>query len=219
MSGLVYRLNRLHDLVLSFRSLDFVAPLLLRLFLAPVMIVAGYTKLETFDGTAAWLGDSLGLPFPTLMAALVVAAELGGGLLLLLGLATRYVAVPLMFTMVVAACTVHWDNGWHAIAPSSAEHNSARVFASIGVPAAGESLKNSIEVKERLDRARTILRQHGNYSWLTEKGGFVILQNGIEFAATYFLMLLVLFFTGGGRLLSLDYWIKERFRDIQDDDQ
>ena len=216
MSGLIYRLNRLHDLVLSFRALDFVAPLLLRLFLAPVMIVAGYTKLESFSGTASWLGESLGMPFPTLMAALVVGAELGGGILLLVGLATRYVAVPLMITMIVAACTVHWDNGWYAIAPSSPQHSSARVLASIGVPAAGESLENSVEVGQRLDRARSILRQHGNYSWLTEKGGFVILQNGIEFAATYFLMLLVLFFTGAGRFLSIDYWIRERFRDIQE---
>ena len=47
--------------------------------------------------------------------------------------------------------------------------------------------------------------------WLTENGGFVVLNNGIEFAATYLIMLLVLFFIGGGKYVSLDYWIAQRF--------
>ena len=45
----------------------------------------------------------------------------------------------------------------------------------------------------------------------------MVLNNGIEFAATYFIMLLVLFFNGAGRLVSLDYWIARRWRDIQED--
>jgi putative oxidoreductase len=39
-----------------------------------------------------------------------------------------------------------------------------------------------------------------------------VLNNGIEFAATYFIMLLVLFFTGAGNYLSLDFWIARRWR-------
>ncbi|MGB5096622.1 MAG: hypothetical protein WBN82_01805 [Porticoccaceae bacterium] len=45
---------------------------------------------------------------------------------------------------------------------------------------------------------------------LAEKGNFVVLNNGIEFAATYFIMLLSLFFSGGGRYVSLDYWLARR---------
>lgn len=56
--------------------------------------------------------------------------------------------------------------------------------------------------------ARHILQEHGNYEWLTEMGNFIILQNGIEFASTYFLILLFLLMYGGGRFLSVDYWIK-----------
>ncbi|MDO6804813.1 hypothetical protein Q4595_20350, partial [Wenyingzhuangia sp. 1_MG-2023] len=63
---------------------------------------------------------------------------------------------------------------------------------------------------ERLEAARTILQEHGHYDWLTGRGAFAILNNGIEFAATYFIMLLSLFFTGGGRYLSMDYWIARR---------
>ena len=39
-----------------------------------------------------------------------------------------------------------------------------------------------------------------------------MLNNGIEFAATYFAILLALFFMGAGRYLSADYWIARRFR-------
>ena len=35
-----------------------------------------------------------------------------------------------------------------------------------------------------------------------------ILNNGIEFSAIYFAMLLSLFFMGGGRFVSIDYWLK-----------
>ena len=58
----------------------------------------------------------------------------------------------------------------------------------------------------------TLLREHGNYDWLTETGSITVLKNGIEFAATYFIMLLALFFTGAGRYLSLDYWIARKWR-------
>jgi hypothetical protein len=39
-----------------------------------------------------------------------------------------------------------------------------------------------------------------------------VLNNGIELAATEFVMLLALFFMGAGRYLSADYWIARRFR-------
>ena len=65
---------------------------------------------------------------------------------------------------------------------------------------------------DRLDRAKDILREHGNYSWLTENGSFVILNNGIEFAATYFIMLFALLVIGGGKFVSLDYWIAKYLR-------
>ncbi|MOA56323.1 hypothetical protein D3C78_1802810 [compost metagenome] len=52
---------------------------------------------------------------------------------------------------------------------------------------------------EKLERARALLKAHGNYDWLTSSGKLVVLNNGIEFAATYLLMLLALFFTGAGR--------------------
>ena len=63
----------------------------------------------------------------------------------------------------------------------------------------------------RLGTARDLLREHGNYSWLTEHGNLVVLNNGIEFAATYFAMLLALLFMGGGRFVSADYYLSRLY--------
>jgi len=197
-------LNFLQDLLEAVtRSLDFLAPLTLRLYLAPVFWVAGVEKVSGFENIVAWFG-SLGLPQPTLMAALATATEVVGAVLLVLGLAVRWVSIPLMVTMVVAAVSVHWEHGWQAIASGKA------AFAS---PHLGPlQLEDASGAVERLSRATDILREHGHYQWLTENGNFVILNNGIEWAATYFIMLLALLALGGGRFLSLDYWIARRYR-------
>jgi putative oxidoreductase len=182
------------------RKADFLAPLALRLYLAPIFLMAGYNKLNHFDDTAAWFGNpewGLGLPLPGLMAFLATSTELAGAIMLLFGLGVRWISVPLMVTMLVAAFAVHWENGWLAIADKSSWlFSSDRVVAGL----------------ERLDAAKDILQQHGNYNWLTEHGSFVMLNNGIEFAVTYFVMLLALFFIGAGRYVSIDYWIAGFFK-------
>ncbi|WP_088332186.1 DoxX family protein [Lacimicrobium sp. SS2-24] len=178
-----------------------IPSLLIRLYLAPVMIQAGWNKYISFADTAAWFGNpdwGLGLPFPALMASLAIAAELIGGILLLLGLLTRLVTLPLMVTMLVAAFTVHWQNGWPAIADTSSWLANGTLFMNESVMASAD----------KLSAANSILQEHGNYEWLTASGKFVVLNNGIEFAITYFVMLLALLFIGGGRYLSLDFWIK-----------
>lgn len=205
-------LNQAQDVLDASRRLDFLAPLALRLYLAPVFIVAGWHKAMNFQNIVAWFTHSLNLPLPELMAWLATAAELGGGFALLLGVATRWVCLPLMVTMIVAAATAHWNHGWFAIAPSDPDTSIASVLAPVGFPGAEASLENSREVALRLQRARGILQQHGDYDWLTETGQFVVLNNGIEFAVTYLIMVLTLFFTGAGRYFSIDYWIARRWR-------
>lgn len=191
MIGTLATLQRMLD---KSRTLDFLAPLAVRLYLAPVFWMAGWQKAMSFPSTVEWFGNpdwGLGLPFPALMAALATGSELAGAVLLLLGLSVRWVCVPLMVTMLVAAATVHWDNGWLAIASADG-------------PFASERTREAIT---RLNKAREILMEHGHYDWLTGRGNLVVLNNGIEFAATYFIMLLSLFFTGAGRWLSLDHWL------------
>lgn len=211
----------IHDnLFALLKQVDGLALLGIRLFLAPVMISAGLTKWHNFENTVEWFGNEqwgLGLPFPEIMAGLATGTELLGGFLLLFGLAVRWVAIPLLVTMAVAAMEVHWDNGWYAIAPGNPTTSSAKVLADVGIAAAEDSLENSVEVGKRLAHIRGILQQQPNYDWLTAKGPVVILNNGIEFAATYFLMLLVLLFWGGGRYVSLDYYLDRSARQALED--
>ena len=205
----------LHDAIFDrIKWFDGLPPLLLRLYLAPIMIAAGLHKLHNYDDMVAWFGNAdwgLGLPAPALMVSLAIFAELIGGISLLVGLAVRWFTVPLIISMAVAMMTVHWQHGWFAIAPGNPETSTAKILADVGIPAAQRSLENSEEVGRRVAVAKSLLKDNGNYSWLTEKGAFVVLNNGIEFAATYLIMLLSLFFTGGGRYVSLDYWLKRHF--------
>ena len=53
----------------------------------------------------------------------------------------------------------------------------------------------------------------GRIGYMPEREGVVPGLNGIEFVATYFLMLLALFFLGGGRYASVDYWLGRQFMD------
>lgn len=181
------------------RQIDFVAPLLLRLYLAPIFWMAGSSKYHSFDDTAAWFGNSewgLGLPFPELMTFLAMSTEMLGAIMLLFGFGVRWVSIPLMFTMLVAIFSVHWVNGWQAIADTK-----FCLFNCADAQAAGE----------KLSAAKELLKTNGNYDWLTEQGSFVVLNNGIEFAATYFIMILVLFFVGAGKYASVDYWLRQKF--------
>ncbi|WP_028293273.1 HvfX family Cu-binding RiPP maturation protein [Oceanobacter kriegii] len=198
MKSLIDLYRPAHQALNSTRFADCLAPLLLRLYLAPVLMQAGWNKLVAFDDTVAWFGNpdwGLGLPFPELMVALAAGTEFFGAWLLVFGLAVRWISIPLMITMLVAALTVHWQNGWLAIADASSWLANDRVM----------------EAADRLQAGRSLLQQHGHYDWLTGRGSFVILNNGIEFAATYFVMLLSLFFTGAGRYVSVDYWLARRF--------
>lgn len=191
--------NRLQDALDASRRLDFLGPLLLRLYLVPVFWMAGSHKLADIDATAAWFGNpdwGLGLPFPELLAWAAALTEMGGALLLLFGLAVRWVSIPLIVTMLVAIFAVHWPYGWQAIADASAPFANERVMESV----------------DKLERARELLKEHGNYDWLTSSGKLVVLNNGIEFAATYLVMLVALFFSGAGRWLSLDYWLGQALR-------
>ena len=181
------------------RVFDFFGPLALRLYLAPVFWMAGSIKIDfstfmPYESTVSWFENpewGLGLPLPTLMAFLAGWTEVLGAIFLLIGFAVRWISIPLMITMLVAIFSVHISNGWLAISSASGLFSTDR----------------TTEAVERLGIANNILKEHGNYSWLTENGSFVVLNNGIEFATTYFIMLLVLFFIGAGKYFSLDYYL------------
>lgn len=223
MGAMMRLYNRIYDMVVGVAEhLDGVASLAMRLYLAPVLIAAGWHKLHG-DNWFSFALDSFPFPFnvlpPDLSWLMASWTEFLGGVLLLFGIATRWLAVPLMVTMWVAAYSVHWDNGWAAVAPSNP--SQVCIAGSDAANNAGTFEKfiecynvneRTIAASERLARAKTILEENGNPRYLNEYGSFVKLNAGIEFAATYFVMLLALLVIGGGRYFSIDYWLARMFR-------
>lgn len=90
--------------------------LVLRLTLGVMFISHALLKyfVFTLPGTAQYFG-SLGLP-PAL-GYLTFAAELGGGILLVLGVYSRYVATALV-PILIGATWAHFGNGWVFSAPN-----------------------------------------------------------------------------------------------------
>ena len=85
-------------------KLEFLPPLITRLVIGWVFIESGWGKLTHLDKVIEFFG-SLGIPFASVQAPFVAGLELVAGLLVLLGLATRFASVPLIGVMIVAIIT------------------------------------------------------------------------------------------------------------------
>lgn len=169
------------------RGLDFLPPLLLRLFLAPLLWVSGSNKLglftsadfiwfnpftwvnldnPVFEATVAGLAK---LPFIGEGLATVIGTSIGwlevvGAFLLLIGFAVRWISLPLLALIILTAI----------------------------VALNGESVIASI---------KSLLTTHG----YTDMSGSTFSK-----ALVYFLMLLTLFFMGAGRFFSVDWFLHRR---------
>ncbi len=84
--------------------ISWVGPLAVRLSLGAVFLGTGWGKLHNLGQVTSFFTE-LGIPFPAAQATVVSGIELVGGTLILLGLFTRFAALPLMGTMVVAILT------------------------------------------------------------------------------------------------------------------
>jgi putative oxidoreductase len=100
-------------LTVKLSNLEFLPLFFFRIILAVGFYTPAMMKWKNIGGIAEWFG-SMGIPMPTLNAYLAASTELAGVILLPLGLATRFISIPLMFTMVVAVVTVHIGNGFNA---------------------------------------------------------------------------------------------------------
>lgn len=192
---IIYNIIKLFDrCVNKLACLNFIPLLGIRLVLLPAIYVGARSKVLGFKGTVAWFTAShanggLGLPFPEVMAFLATSTEVIGCACIALGLMTRLAAIPMIFMMSVAGLMVHIPHGWSSIAAKTTE------------------------ATYRLSDFMIWLKTYfpGRYNYITELGDPVALNNGIEFVATYFVLLLILFFYGGGRYVSVDYWLRRYF--------
>lgn len=91
-----------------------LGPLCIRVGVGAVFAVHGWQKFDTIgvDNFATFL-DSLNVPAPQLVAWLQIIAEGIGGLMLIAGLMTRLVTIPLIAIMIGAITLVKVDlPGW-----------------------------------------------------------------------------------------------------------
>ena len=86
------------------RSLQSLFLLLVRLYWGWGFFLAGKGKLSNLEKPTQYF-QSLGIPLPHEQAFLAGATECFGGLLLLIGLASRLISIPLMVVMTVAYLT------------------------------------------------------------------------------------------------------------------
>jgi putative oxidoreductase len=86
------------------------APLIGRILIAQIFILAGISKLGTgFAGTAGWMA-SKGLPMAEVLLVLTIVIEIGGGLMILLGWKARTAAAVLFLWMIPVTFIFH--NFW-----------------------------------------------------------------------------------------------------------
>ncbi|HRJ51163.1 MAG TPA: DoxX family protein [Candidatus Thiothrix moscowensis] len=167
------------------RIFDFLAPLAIRLFLAPMFWISGVKRLglfsssdfviynpltwvntEAFQQSVASMSNTLfsGMGAETLVI-LLGSIEIAAAILLVLGFAVRWVVLALMFVVVV-----------------------------LGLLSMGEA--------GFLNTMQQLVMSHG-YTNMT--------NNLTEVYLVYFIMLLALFFMGAGRWFSLDWYIYRSF--------
>lgn len=165
------------------QRLDFLPPLLLRLFLAPMLWVSGAKKLGLFSTEGAdflnpmtWVDMSayqatveslkaapIPVPLPELMAWIIPGLEVIGALLLIIGFAVRWVSIPLLVLVV-----------------------GTLMLTFVG--------------KDISDVLQAFFVNHGYADPET---------NSVTQMITYLIMFLTLFFMGAGRYFSID-WILHR---------
>ncbi|HVZ74958.1 MAG TPA: DoxX family protein [Polyangia bacterium] len=86
------------------KRLSFLGPTLARLTVGLVFIGTGWGKLHTLPDVTEYFA-SLHIPMPGFNARLAASTEFFGGVLVLVGLATRLAVLPMAFTMVIAILT------------------------------------------------------------------------------------------------------------------
>lgn len=85
--------------------IEWIGPLVVRVVFGYFWLETGIAKVHNLDGfTQRFVG--WGVPFPAFSAGLSAWTELLGGLLIMLGLFTRLVCIPMLINMAVAVVLV-----------------------------------------------------------------------------------------------------------------
>jgi len=84
-------------------------PLAVRIVVGWVFLWSGWEKLQILPIMVKRFAE-WGIPAPAVFAPFVSGMEFTGGLLMLLGLLTRFISVPMMVIMIVAIASAKWSD-------------------------------------------------------------------------------------------------------------
>jgi putative oxidoreductase len=93
--------RRIEEAIHLLNEQEWIAQLLIRVFVGYFFMETGWAKLHNLDGFATRFAG-WGIPWPHFNAALSAYAEFIGGLLTIFGIGTRLVSMPMMINMLVA---------------------------------------------------------------------------------------------------------------------
>lgn len=105
--------NKYYSIVDSLSNLKSLPLLFMRLILAVGFYGPAKIKTGNIQGIIDWF-ETINIPMPALNAYMATGTEALGVVLLVLGLGTRIISIPLIITMIVAIVTVHLGNGFEA---------------------------------------------------------------------------------------------------------
>jgi putative oxidoreductase len=96
-------------LLAALHRIEWIGPLVVRVVFGYFWLETGIAKVHNLGGfTQRFMG--WGIPFPAFSAGLSAWTELLGGLLIMLGLCTRLVCIPMLINMAVAVTLVVSSN-------------------------------------------------------------------------------------------------------------
>ena len=105
MKSLMSLIDRLYALFLkAMNSLQSPFLLLIRVYWGWLLLQSGIGKIRHMDKVISFFTD-LGIPAPSFNAHFNAGLETVGGILLILGLGSRIISVPLLINMIVAYMT------------------------------------------------------------------------------------------------------------------
>lgn len=100
-------MNKLISFITSPKAIGYNGIVLfLRIFIGVMMMTHGLAKLNNFDQMAGSFPDPIGWG-SKMSLIMIIFAEFGCSILLILGLFTRLAAIPLLFSMAVATFVIH----------------------------------------------------------------------------------------------------------------
>jgi putative oxidoreductase len=111
------------------KELKLFGPLIGRILIALIFLLAGFGKLTGFAGTVGYIA-SKGLPLPQLAAVGAIIVELGGGIMLVVGWKTRLAAAAMFAFTALTALIFH--NFW-SVPPEQAQNQMIHFMKNISM--------------------------------------------------------------------------------------